>query len=283
MSKWATMIFMLVVTTNMSVFGDFPQQEKFSWLNEENVLKKLIQELDGKGSIHRFYVDLGAGDGVTMSNTTRLALDGWKGLAVELDSKSANTFLENYRNLHDVTFDQSKITPLNVVDILRRHQVPHNFDVLSLDIDGYDYFVLEAILQEYRPTIIITEINEKIPPPLEFTVLFNEDYVWEANCFYGQSISKLKKLATSTGYALVHLEYNNAFLICKEAWNKKDLTAQEAYLAGYQNNTKRAHYFPWNACVDHLLEGSPAENFQFLNQFFEKYQGKYVLEMGTNE
>lgn len=264
-------------------FGNLSQYKgKFSALNEENLLKEFIQEIEKNNTINKFYVDIGAGDGVTMSNTARLALNGWRGLAIEADEKKRAAFLQHYKNSQSITFKQSKVTPCNVGDLLRSQNVPYNFGILSLDIDGYDYFVLEALLKEYRPAIIVTEINEKIPPPLEFTVLFHANYSWNCDHFYGQSISQLKKLAASTGYSLVYLEYNNAFLICSEMCSRKDLTAKEAYLAGYQNNSNRKALFPWNSNVDHLLTGSPDENYAFLNHFFEKYKGKYLLNKGTD-
>lgn len=104
---------------------------------------------------------------------------------------------------------------------------------MSLDRDGYDYFVLEAILQKFRPSSIITEVNEKIPPPLEFTVLFDEEYSWDVNHFFGQSISQLKKLCDLHNYTIVNLEYNNAFLVPKEIYKGRSLTAPEAYNGEY--------------------------------------------------
>ncbi len=258
-------------------------RDKFSALNEEVILEQLVKEIKIKHPIERFYVDLGAGDGLDSSNTALLAQDSWRGLAIDADDMKGGNFLKNYKNLPSISFDQRKITPFNIIDILQSHTVPKNFGVLSLDIDGYDYFVLEALLKEYQPSIIIAEINEKIPPPLEFTVLFDENYAWAGDHFYGQSLSQLKKLATFAGYALVHLEYNNAFLVRKEICGRKDLTSKEAYSIGYQFNTNREKIFHWNANVDHLLTGSVEENYYFLNRFFEKYKEKYTLIVGGSE
>jgi hypothetical protein len=62
------------------------------------------------------------------------------------------------------------VTPNNVVSLLLANDTPKEFAFLNLDLDGYDYFVLEQILTHYRPKLICKEINEKIPPPIKFSV-----------------------------------------------------------------------------------------------------------------
>lgn len=259
------------------------QSEKFSWIDEEIVLEKLLEDLSNENTIKTIYVDIGAGNGSTMSNTARLAKNGWTGLDLEASSQSEEEFAKIYMDYPLVKFHLDKVTPLNVNQLLQAYNIPKDFGVLSLDIDGYDYFVLQNLLQEYRPRIIITEINEKIPPPLEFTVLFDETYSWERNHFYGQSICKLKKLCDAYNYAIVHLEYNNVFLVPMEIYKGRPLSAQEAYSEGYKNRPKRVEFFPWNLDMEYLLTATPEESCLFLNQFFKKYEGKYTLFIGDEK
>ena len=49
-------------------------------------------------------------------------------------------------------------------------------------------------LSDYRPRLICSEINEKIPPPIKFTVKYSPNHYWQGDHFYGQSISQLYKL-----------------------------------------------------------------------------------------
>lgn len=53
--------------------------------------------------------------------------------------------------------------PNSIGSLLKSFDIERNLSVLSLDIDGNDYWVLKAILSEFRPALIVTEINEKIP------------------------------------------------------------------------------------------------------------------------
>src|SRR5262245_40776731 len=91
---------------------------------------------------HRFYVDIAAGDGETMSNTLALARAGWDGLAVEADAAEFGHLARAYGRYPRVRTERVIVTPDNVLDVLATHRVPREFGVLSLDIDGYDHFVL---------------------------------------------------------------------------------------------------------------------------------------------
>ena len=57
-------------------------------------------------------------------------------------------------------------------NILSKTKIPRNFDVLSIDIDGNDYFVWEN-LKEYQPKIVCIEFNPTIPNEIEFVQLDN--------------------------------------------------------------------------------------------------------------
>ena len=51
--------------------------------------------------------------------------------------------------------------------ILRQTDIPSDFDVLSVDIDGNDYHVWDAARQ-YKPKIVVIEFNPTIPSSVEF-------------------------------------------------------------------------------------------------------------------
>jgi len=125
---------------------------------------------------HRVYVDIAAGDGVTMSNTLALARAGWNGLAVEGDAALFADLTRAYARYPKVRLASAMVTPDNVADLLRAHDVPREFGVLSLDIDGYDHFVLDRLLEAFRPGLICAEINEAIPPPVKFSVTSDPDH-----------------------------------------------------------------------------------------------------------
>ena len=263
----------------MTIVQSHPLEKRgvFSHFDEENILKGLVEEL----GVTRFYVDIGASDGVSNSNTVRLAINGWEGVCFEYDKKKVAKMVYAYKELAQVSVCCAKITPLNVCSFLESYGVPQKFGVLNLDIDGYDYFVLEALLARFEPCIIVAEVNERIPPPLEFTVLFDPSYFWDTSRFFGQSICKLEKLCKKYQYAIVALEYNNAFLISPQ-FGRKGLSAHEAYEKGYRLRADRKQKYPLNVNMEDLLSMNPEDAIRFLKTYFAKYDGKYSLSFSSD-
>jgi len=245
-----------------------------SSLGDEHVVRRLLQTL---GIERGFAVDVAACDGVTKSNTLGLYASGWSGLAVEGDPARFASLARAYRRFPDVSLARLWVTPDNVVTLLRGHGAPTDFTFLNLDIDGYDHFVLAALLQEFRPALISAEINENIPPPLKFTVLYDPAYAWAEDHFYGQSISQLDELARSFGYGLVALDYNNAFLVASGRGLLPELTPEEAYATGYRDRPDRRELFPWNDDMEELHTLDTEEQLAFLERRFAPYHGKYDL------
>lgn len=224
-----------------------------------------------------YCVDIAASDGTSMSNTYTLFTRGWSGLAVEYDANKFASLATRYRVFPEVHLCKCKVTPLNIVSLLTANEVPRDFDFLSLDIDGYDYYMLEQLLMQYRPRLICAEINEKIPPPLKFTVKYDPLYEWNVDHFYGQSISSLHSLVSSYEYSLVDLHYNNAFLIPSELCSKRSLTPEEAYCQGYKDKTDRKEKWSWNADMEEALHMKPEDALDFISRYFEKYKGKFEI------
>jgi hypothetical protein len=244
----------------------------YSNLDEQSLVKRYLDELVVES---KYCVDIGASDGVTMSNSFPLYREGWNGLAVECDAGKFSSLASTYVSFRNVDLAKCTVTPANVLLLLAASDVPERFGLLTLDIDGYDYFVLDQILTKYRPTLICAEINEKIPPPVKFTVKWEPEYTWQEDHFYGQSISQLHMLCTRHNYALVELHYNNAFLIPTERSRKPSLTAEEAYQSGYLNRPDRKEKFPWNDNMEDLLHMQPEQALAFIDMFFDKYKGMF--------
>jgi hypothetical protein len=257
------------------VYSESNTRKTFSNLEEQSRIAHYLERLKVP---NKSCVDIGAGDGVTMSNTFALFLDGWQGLAIEYDPTRFAHLARTYLRL-DVNIARCKVVPENVLSLLEGHEIPKQFGLLSLDIDGYDYFVLQQILSKFRPSLICTEVNEKIPPPLKFTVQYDPGYAWAGDHFYGQSISQLDRLCSEHDYALVELHYNNAFLVPRELNSFPDLTAEEAYVCGYLERKDRKEKFPWNANLEQLQTMSPDEAMGFLKSFFSQYEGKFVCTL----
>jgi hypothetical protein len=258
---------------------DYPNTaggSQFSHLDEENLIKKYLAEAHIDQG---FCVDIAASDGITMSNTYALYKAQWSGLAVECDPWKFSMLATRYTEFPRVRLAKCMVTPENILALLDAFSTPARFDFLNLDIDGYDFFVLREILSRFRPSLICTEINEKIPPPVKFTVRWDPNYCWSNDHFYGQSISMLHQLCVEHSYSLVELHYNNAFLVPAESSSCRPLGPEEVYREGYLEMPDRREKFPWNANVEEVLHLPPEQALAYLNTFFKKYSGMYDISL----
>ncbi|QJD81564.1 hypothetical protein [Spirosoma rhododendri] len=263
----------------MKILNDIIKQnigKMYSAYDEQKVILTYLTKIQHK----KIVVDIAAQDGVNMSNTYSLYRAGYSGLAVECNSKFFASLAKSYKRLDQVMLSKLYVYPENVVQLLEAYQIPYDFGFLNFDIDGYDHFVLNQLLTQYRPSLICVEINEKIPYPIKFTVKYSRDYVWDRSHFYGQSIAQLYILCERYNYDLVELHYNNAFLIPAEQ-NKlfPSLQPGEAYKKGYKCQPDRTQKFPWNKDMDAALDLSPDKALAFINDYFSKYEGQYEVSI----
>jgi hypothetical protein len=161
----------------------------FSQYDEDSIILNIFEEIK---TTNNFYVDIGAlAYGASMSNTFCLHKEGWNGLAFDMDEDPQNRTLKEF------------ITPSNILDILKKYNCPKSFDFLSLDIDSFDYDVLESILSEYNPRVICTEYNGTLDPNSTIKIKYKEGYVWDKTNNYGYSFGAGKYLLEKNGYKVI--------------------------------------------------------------------------------
>jgi len=125
------------------------------------------------------------------------------------------------------------------------------------------------------------EINEKVRPPVFFTVNFDESYHWEGDHFYGCSLSAASHIVKPRGYILESLQYNNAMFVRSDvaAGHLEDKSVEIAYAAGYRDRPDRKRLFSHNSNVDCVLNYTPQKTVEFFREYFRKYDGKYTLRL----
>lgn len=235
-------------------------------------IKEILSSIDNGDKI---YVDIGCS--YTSNLPDEFIKNSNKTLFFELDSKKASQW-ENSENFQIIN---QKVTPENVCELIFSN-IPNqnNITFLDIDIDGYDFFVLESLLKKSKPYIIVAEINEKIPTPIKFSVKYTEDYNWDCSHFYGMSLSKFNELAEKYEYDLIGLTANNIYALRKDKnVNFKKYSADEIYLEKYKKPrlSNLLQDFNYNSNVDFLLNLSPDSCIKEIDTFFNSYRDKYDL------
>ena len=108
--------------------------------------------------------------------------------------------------------------PTNIIDLFKRKNVK-DIDVLTVDIDSYDYYIIKAILEkDFSPRLMILEYNFNLPIDKSLSYPFNSTKKAPENKrAYGVSYKALDTLATSYGYKLVHISgFCNLFYVRQE-------------------------------------------------------------------
>ncbi len=251
------------------------RRQGYSHSCEERILRKYIEELLPRDH-PRTVVDIGAGNGVRWSNTYSLFQKGWKGVGIEADGEKFSRLARAYKNLPQAHACHSTADPDNIVPLLKSLGVESGFSVLSLDIDGNDYWVLKAVLSEFRPALIVTEINEKIPPPLRFLCKYTP-HSHLRHHFYGYSMAVLEDLCEEHDYGLLELEYNNAFIAPTELAQSHFVDWESAYGRGYRDRADRKEKFASNLDMETLHSMRPEQGTKFLREFYAMESGKYYL------
>ncbi|TSC98580.1 MAG: hypothetical protein Greene101449_916 [Candidatus Peregrinibacteria bacterium Greene1014_49] len=178
----------------------FIERREYSQNGEDGVIAAIFAMI---GTTNRTYVEFGVEDGIECNTRYLFKHKGWKGLL--MDGSHTNPSL----NLH-----QEFITAENIEQLFVKYSVPKDFDLLSVDIDGNDYWVWKAITHN-SPRVVIMEYNACIPYEPPVTVPYDPAFAWDKTDYYGASLSALVSLARAKGYTLVGTDPNgvNAFFV----------------------------------------------------------------------
>lgn len=225
------------------------QYEKtfFSQNGEDGIIEEILNRISLAPD---FFVEFGVETGI-QCNCKYLYEKGWKGMMIEGSETFYQQLKDNY-DIFKVRTVHSFITAENIVQLFEENLVPKDLGLLSVDIDGNDYWVLkELLLASYRPFIIVAEYNAYHEPPIEWIMKYNPSHTWDGTSYQGVSLQSLTKLCNNFDYALVATDNAgvNAFYVRRDVLgeNLKELTPIEAYhparYYGHMNNGEYGHPF----------------------------------------
>jgi hypothetical protein len=215
----------------------------YSQYEEDGIIQETFHRI-GLGS--KTFIEFGVETGLE-NNTLKLLLEGWSGLWLEgnpdyitmIRSKFSNVIASGNLRVQEAFVDRDNINEL----ICQYYK--GEIDLMSIDIDGNDIYILEN-LEVVSPRVVVIEYNGKFPPPMSVAQKYNAGHRWRGTDYGGASLTAITKVANRKGYSLVGctLAGVNAFLV------RNDLVT-DRFCKPFtpENHYQPARYFLWQTFV----------------------------------
>ena len=195
----------------------------FSQWGEDGIIQFLVNHLN---VANRTFIEFGVEDFAESNCRFLLMKDYWSGFVIDGSEKNIARLRASYFYWQNqLTSKASFITRENVAALLDESGFDKELGILSVDIDGVDYHVLEA-LGQWRPAILIVEYNEAFGAQRPVTVPYDPTFVRRkkhvSNQYWGANLPAFCHLADQRSYALVGVNgvASNAFFVRRDLLNE---------------------------------------------------------------
>jgi hypothetical protein len=194
----------------------------YSQNDEDGIIREIFKRI---GTTSETFVEFGV-NGLE-SNTTYLLMQGWKGYWIEGNPAFVSRIKRACKRAVDrgqLFVEQAFITKDNINVLIGKH-FTGEIDLLSIDIDGNDYYVWKNI-HCINPRVVVVEYNAKFPPPCSFIMEYDEKHQWDESDKMGMSLQAAADLGASLGYRLVGTNLNgvNAFFVREDIIRENENT-----------------------------------------------------------
>lgn len=206
----------------------------FSQFGDDGIIQYLIHNLDIDTQI---FIEFGVED-YTEANTRFLLINNnWKGLIIDCDKG----YIDKIKNeevywKYDLTAACSFVTCENINHIFESNGFAGEVGILSIDIDGNDYWVWESI-KAVSPIVVIVEYNSVFGSDFALTVPYSPKFhrtnAHFSNLYWGCSLKALTHLGRKKGYYFIgsNSNGNNAYFVRKDKIGKmKRQTIKSGYV-----------------------------------------------------
>lgn len=206
----------------------------FSQFGDDGIIQWLISYLD---ITNKSFVEFGVEKYIEANTRFLLFNNKWNGLVIDGDEQNVNFIKKDvvsyFFNLQSI---RSFITKDNINELIQSKGFDLDLGLLSIDIDGNDYWIWKS-LEKINPIIVISEYNAEfgLNP---WTIPYKQDFVWDKKngmYYWGTSLMSLCDLADKKGYSFIgcNSHGNNAYFIRND--KMKDLKKMTC-IEGFTNS-----------------------------------------------
>jgi len=192
----------------------------FSQWGEDGIIQHLIRSIP---ITNHTFIEFGVQDFFESNTRFLLMKDHWKGFVIDGSPTHIARLQSSYFYWqHPLHSEAAFIDRDNVVALLDRSGFDKDLGILSVDVDGVDYHLLER-LSDWTPRIVIVEYNamfgSELPVTIPYDPSFQRTRAHYSNLYFGASLPAFQQLMDRRGYALVGVNSvgNNAFFVRRDA------------------------------------------------------------------
>ncbi len=215
----------------------------FSQWGEDGIIQFLSKTVELR---YKTFIEFGVESFMEANCRFLLMKDNWNGYVIDGSSSNIARLKSSYFywKYHIEAVD-AFITKDNIDELLTKSGFDEDLGILSIDIDGNDYFILEAI-NAVRPRILICEYNAVFGAKRKISVPYEADFCRTrkhySNLYFGASLPAITFIANKKGYSLIGTNSSgcNAFFVRDDLLHGKlpALTAEQAYLTSKIRQSK---------------------------------------------
>jgi hypothetical protein len=207
----------------------------YSQWGEDGIIQFLLRHVRVEQKV---FVEFGVESYIEANTRFLLVHNNWSGLVLDGSPQNISVIRRDpiywQRNLKAT---QAFVTRENINELLQDAGVSGEIGLLSVDIDGNDYWVWEAITV-VSPAIVVLEYNGRFKPEQSVTVPYDPGFqrgqAHYSHIYYGASLAALTKLSAAKGYALVGSNRvgSNAFFVRRDLLSGpvREVSVGEAWL-----------------------------------------------------
>jgi hypothetical protein len=190
------------------------EHQVFSQNGEDGIIREIFQRI---GASDRSFLEIGVGNG-QVNNTTFLLSQGWRGWWLEGNERSVAAIRRSFAgplSAGRLSLLHAFATAETIADSLRRLGVSREIDLLSVDVDRNNYWILARVLDVLRPRVAVVEYNATWPADVDWKVEYVADRWWNRTAYFGASLKAYETLCRGHGLALVGCDLHglNGFFV----------------------------------------------------------------------
>jgi hypothetical protein len=239
----------------------------FSQFGDDGIIRYLINNIK---NIENKFIEFGVENYEEANTKFLLESFNWEGLIIDSNNNYVSDIKKkNYYWRYNLNVANEFISKENINSIINDNNFSGEIGILSIDIDGNDYWIWEEI-NAVNPSIVIIEYNALFGDELSVTIPYNKNFSrnnnQKDNVYYGASLNALFKLGNKKNYSLIctNSNGNNAYFL------RNDLIPVDHYLIKQrtpQECFNRNSFKEVKDLKNNFIKLSKEEEFEIINKF----------------